>query len=166
MWRIAIASLCVLTAAVGVSACGSETSATADTTAQEAPASECVKVKGEALTTITGDVKGTPDTAAVFAVKSDTAPEFGSFKRSGLYFVAVQTTGKDADGNTTTDTPVLAVSGDFLTTGGGLAFPADNVSGLYFRTIGADIDPGSVAGYSINDAADRAKECVAQATGR
>jgi NAD(P)-dependent dehydrogenase (short-subunit alcohol dehydrogenase family) len=69
----------------------------------------CQQVTGEALATIAGDVRGTADKDAVYAVKAENAPDFGSFARDGLYFVAVPTSGADAGGEPADAVPVLAV---------------------------------------------------------
>jgi hypothetical protein len=61
---------------------------------------------------------------------------------------------------------VLAVSGDFLVDGGGLVFPADNVSKAYFRNLGVEVEPSGVVGYDANqEAADQARECAEKAAG-
>ena len=117
---------------------------------------ECERVTGEALDTIVSDVRGGADRKAVYAVMSPLAPDIPAFNSNGLYYVAMKTP---------TGIPLLVVSGDVLTTGGGLVFPADKTSAKHFRTLGVDLDGSTILGDTYpNGASEQAKDCVRKAT--
>jgi hypothetical protein len=145
--------LAVVIIAIIAAASSSESEAQA-----EALPAYCEKVTGEALNTLANDVRGTVDRNNVYAVKSEKAPDFGLFVKNGLYFVALPWKGSSND--LPGPTAVMAVSGDFLTRGGGTAFPADRENSLRFTEIGVDVNPDDIQGYEKTAQADQAVECA------
>ncbi len=160
-----VASTAIVLVGVGCGDSGNADSTTAETTGSGLP-DYCEQVTGEALATIVGDARGTVDKNAVYAVKAETAPDFGDFARTGLYFVAVPVTKAKVEEPRPGYVPVLAATGSWVKTGGGMVFPGDNTSKAYFTDLGTDIEPSAVVGYDMGqEAADQARQCVEQATG-